>query len=70
MKRSIVKGKKYNTDAERRLEIKDESGPWTNKQERRREDEKNRKYIRKHPNYMYGKEESIRRRKRRKRQLQ
>jgi hypothetical protein len=28
--------------------------------------EKNRKYIRKHPNYMYGKEESIRRRKRRK----
>jgi hypothetical protein len=34
--------------------------------------EKNRKYRnrnRKHPNYMYGKEEGIRRRKRRKRQL-
>jgi hypothetical protein len=31
--------------------------------------EKNRKYIRKHPNYMYGKEGSIKRRKRRKRQL-
>jgi hypothetical protein len=31
--------------------------------------EKNRKYIRKHPNYMHGMEGSIKRRKRRKRQL-
>jgi hypothetical protein len=36
------------------------------RKEKKGRKEKNRKYIRKHPNYMYEKEESIRRRKRRK----